>query len=53
MNAEKIYFNNLKTESNAKANDFFSGFGKGGAGAPIRDTNGNIITNRKANVDWS
>ena len=35
------------------ANDFFAGFGKGGAGAPIRDQHGNVITQRKAVVDWS
>lgn len=33
--------------------DFFSGFGKTGAGAPVRDSFGNVITNRKAAVDYS
>jgi len=35
------------------ANDFYSGFGRGGAGAPMRDLNGNVITNRKQAVDYS
>ena len=28
--------------------DFFSGFGQGGNGAPMRDQNGNVITSRAA-----
>ena len=28
-------------------NDFFSKFGQGGGGAPLRDSSGNVITNLK------
>ena len=30
----------------APGNDFFSGFGQGGSGAPIRDKFGNVVTTR-------
>ena len=30
----------------APGNDFFSGFGQGGSGAPMRDQFGNVVTTR-------